>query len=400
MTACRQCALPELKRTTCSETKATSSTARRNIFPAAVTSHNMRPRPGRRRRQRAEPLTIFLVIFITILSLSTVCTPTGAIEIPAQFRRGPQFARLARKGEILLDRRPFTHVAVQPRQSGDLFDTGTTTSTESSSTSSGSSSTASSSLRDISTYSTTATPLPSTATAPPTSSGSSTASVVTAPASTDVQLPRPFDTSLGSNFTSSDCPNFFNSFLNNSTFTSCLPLSLLLQNSNSFFTASKSLPAITATLNATCNVVFPTCSSLMSSLATQIKQDSTCGPDYRAQNPLVLQAYNGLLAYPPLYKAGCLQASSPLLLLLQHLPPARILPRQRHHQRLLPLRLLHLLPAPRPLPPRRRPPLLLRLPQRHHGRFSAGGQGCGPAGCRHVCGRRSADRFGLWAGVC
>ena len=48
----------------------------------------------------------------------------------------------------------------------------------------------------------------------------------------------------------------------------------------------------------------------MASLAAQIKADSTCGPDYRAQNPLVLQAYNGLLAYPLLYKAGCLQDNS------------------------------------------------------------------------------------------
>lgn len=48
----------------------------------------------------------------------------------------------------------------------------------------------------------------------------------------------------------------------------------------------------------------------MASLAARIKDDNTCGPDYRAQNPLVLQAYNGLLAYPLLYKAGCLQDNS------------------------------------------------------------------------------------------
>ena len=42
-------------------------------------------------------------------------------------------------------------------------------------------------------------------------------------------LPQPFDTSLGSNFTSPTCPTFFNSFLSNDTFTSCLPFSLLLQ---------------------------------------------------------------------------------------------------------------------------------------------------------------------------
>ena len=42
-------------------------------------------------------------------------------------------------------------------------------------------------------------------------------------------LPRPFDTSLGNNFTTSSCPIFFNSFLTNDDFNNCLPLSLLLQ---------------------------------------------------------------------------------------------------------------------------------------------------------------------------
>lgn len=42
-------------------------------------------------------------------------------------------------------------------------------------------------------------------------------------------LPRPFDTSIGNNFTTQSCPNFFNEFLNNQTFLDCLPFSLLLQ---------------------------------------------------------------------------------------------------------------------------------------------------------------------------
>lgn len=42
-------------------------------------------------------------------------------------------------------------------------------------------------------------------------------------------LPKPFDTTLGNNFTQSSCPAFFESFLTNATFTACLPFSLLLQ---------------------------------------------------------------------------------------------------------------------------------------------------------------------------
>lgn len=42
-------------------------------------------------------------------------------------------------------------------------------------------------------------------------------------------LPSPFDTTLGNNFTTTTCPAFFTSFLSNSTFNDCVPLSLLLQ---------------------------------------------------------------------------------------------------------------------------------------------------------------------------
>lgn len=42
-------------------------------------------------------------------------------------------------------------------------------------------------------------------------------------------LPRPFDTSLGNNFTQASCPTFFNTFLNDSSFQACHPVSLLLQ---------------------------------------------------------------------------------------------------------------------------------------------------------------------------
>lgn len=42
-------------------------------------------------------------------------------------------------------------------------------------------------------------------------------------------LPHPFDSSLGNNFTSPTCPQFFHSFLSLQEFQQCLPLSLLLQ---------------------------------------------------------------------------------------------------------------------------------------------------------------------------
>jgi len=69
----------------------------------------------------------------------------------------------------------------------------------------------------------------------PTSSNQSAASSTTSgPLSTDTPtqttaLPSLFDSTLGNNFTTQSCPNFFQSFLSNTTFQHCLPLSLLLQ---------------------------------------------------------------------------------------------------------------------------------------------------------------------------
>lgn len=44
----------------------------------------------------------------------------------------------------------------------------------------------------------------------------------------------------------------------------------------------------------------------MASLATQIKSNDNCGSDLAMGNPSVMQAYNGLVAYDALYRAGCL----------------------------------------------------------------------------------------------
>lgn len=54
-------------------------------------------------------------------------------------------------------------------------------------------------------------------------------------------LPQPFDTSLGSNFTSESCPTFFKTFLSDPNFQSCLPFSLLLQVSRSIRGVSRIL---------------------------------------------------------------------------------------------------------------------------------------------------------------
>ena len=47
----------------------------------------------------------------------------------------------------------------------------------------------------------------------------------------------------------------------------------------------------------------------MSTLANELRDDANCGQDYYLENPLVRQAWNGFVAYAPLYEAGCLKDS-------------------------------------------------------------------------------------------
>lgn len=119
-------------------------------------------------------------------------------------------------------------------------------------------------------------------------------------------LPSPFDSGFSNNITAT-CTAFMNNMLGNSTFQKCLPFSLLLQNSESFFLAEKSGVQITRVLDATCAANVTTCSKLMSTFASNLTQSSSCGSDLNAQNPLVQQGLLGLLAYKPMYQAACLK---------------------------------------------------------------------------------------------
>ncbi|KAF7880812.1 uncharacterized protein EAF02_006703 [Botrytis sinoallii] len=163
----------------------------------------------------------------------------------------------------------------------------------------------------------TITPPRSTSTATATDSASSsstlaesqTSSGLVSAATGTTNLPTPFDSGFTSNITST-CSSFMMDFLANETFKACLPFSLLLQNSNSFFQASKSLVRITQTLDASCSANAQSCSTLMSSIASNITSTTACSVDLLAANPLVTQARLGLLAYSTLFTASCLKDPS------------------------------------------------------------------------------------------
>lgn len=124
---------------------------------------------------------------------------------------------------------------------------------------------------------------------------------------TPMGLPVPFDTSLGSNFTSNSCPDYFTKFLSNGTFQACLPVSLLLQNSMSFFQAARSASLLDKTLDTSCSASLALCSPLMTYFADELITAGNCQDDYLRQNPLVMQAYSGLKAYEPVYQATCVK---------------------------------------------------------------------------------------------
>ena len=62
-----------------------------------------------------------------------------------------------------------------------------------------------------------------------TSSTSSDTAIQSAPTESSAPPPRPFDGGLGTNYTQPSCPTFLKSMINNDTFTSCIPFSLLVQ---------------------------------------------------------------------------------------------------------------------------------------------------------------------------
>ena len=152
------------------------------------------------------------LLILLIMSIGgTLVTATGVESRTILLQS--TFERLARRGEILMDHRP--PPPVRELQRRQLLST-IVQSTRSASQDS---------------------PTAQTSMATPTSSESTTSSLepsTTSTTTTDPDAespsppPRPFDTSLGANFTAS-CPNFFQQFLGSSEFLACLPFSLLLQ---------------------------------------------------------------------------------------------------------------------------------------------------------------------------
>ncbi|TPX21413.1 hypothetical protein DIZ76_015370 [Coccidioides immitis] len=143
----------------------------------------------------------------------------------------------------------------------------------------------------------------------PSVSGSPSSEIIAStPTVPDGPLPSAFDTSIGGNaFSTKSCTLFFDDFLGNSTFNECLPLSLLLTTSTSFFNAAKSVVTLTRVLDASCSVDAVKCTELLSHFGREVGSKAACDKDLAAENPLVLQARNGFVAYKFVHDATCLK---------------------------------------------------------------------------------------------
>ncbi|KAM0746808.1 hypothetical protein T439DRAFT_109782 [Meredithblackwellia eburnea MCA 4105] len=121
-------------------------------------------------------------------------------------------------------------------------------------------------------------------------------------------IPRAFDSTLGTAFSSTACPSFFLTFLADETFIACAPFSLLLSTSSAFFTAEKSpLTLLPYVLAATCAPSIDVCRAKMSQLATQIRLQNTCGTDLAQGNALAVEALAGFQNYELMRAAGCMR---------------------------------------------------------------------------------------------
>ncbi|EGD89882.1 hypothetical protein H112_02357 [Trichophyton rubrum D6] len=132
-----------------------------------------------------------------------------------------------------------------------------------------------------------------------------TSIIVTSPTVSVGPAPTAFDTNRSENTTTS-CMEFFDSFLSNATFNDCIPVSVLLTTSSSFFQKTKTFSSITQTLGSACAVDADKCTSLLSYYAEEIGKKGACNEDLTKGNPLVIAAKTGFLAYRAMRDATCL----------------------------------------------------------------------------------------------
>ncbi|KAL2201008.1 hypothetical protein P885DRAFT_65309 [Corynascus similis CBS 632.67] len=141
----------------------------------------------------------------------------------------------------------------------------------------------------------------------PSSSKSSSSTTISASPLPSILDSLVYDFTPGPNGEASPCPTFIQSFLADPTFEACYPLSMLFDSSRSFFDAQRSLVGITRTLDATCAANATLCTSYLNQLAQNLTAPENCGTDFELGQSTVVDIYNAMIAYAPIYSTGCLR---------------------------------------------------------------------------------------------
>ena len=144
-------------------------------------------RPGRRRRSMHRvPLSLTTILLSVVMTMSVLCKPIEAAHDPGSQSRAVKSHFV--DARIMFDRNLTPQPELRRRDDQASTDTASATTTS-----------------DVA------------------------ASSPSSDATTTTTLPKAFDGGFGTNYTQPSCPTFLRSMINNATFASCVPFSLLLQ---------------------------------------------------------------------------------------------------------------------------------------------------------------------------
>jgi hypothetical protein len=119
-------------------------------------------------------------------------------------------------------------------------------------------------------------------------------------------FPQPFDTTLGTNFTTNSCENFFLNMTQSLPFRECRPFSFLSQTSTSFLQAQSNITALNVDIWGTCNtpVDADQCAANMGWFESELL--SACSEEKSQGNVLISQSLAGLQSYTLMRQVACL----------------------------------------------------------------------------------------------
>ncbi|GJE94817.1 hypothetical protein PsYK624_109920 [Phanerochaete sordida] len=119
-------------------------------------------------------------------------------------------------------------------------------------------------------------------------------------------FPQPLDSTFSRNFSTQQCLDFFTNMTQSTAFRSCRPFSLLSVQSTAFNEAQSNITTLNDLIWGTCNTdtSFDQCNANMAWFADSMQD--VCATDIKADNAIVTQTRDGLLAYTLMRYLACM----------------------------------------------------------------------------------------------